>query len=159
MAVAETRYHFDYFAMLLLSIMNHLSSSMWHIEEEDTEPLDNYETAYKVYKKWQGRNVKHKSYEILSSLMESKSWSRISDYRHGLVHRGIPVIKGEFRYARRKIWAEPDAMPPDRYIMEITLPDGRKSYDTMNMIPDYEMELLLAWGTELINILHNSVRD
>ena len=154
MAVSNARYSFDYAILVLSAASNHLAAAMWHFHNEIADPMDRYDAAWGVYNKWKNKSDAPVSFSILEGLLQDEDWKKILEYRHKWVHRGLPVIKGEFRLARRSIWQDADAPEPSSYFMKRTRPDGKVSYDSINLTPEYEMENLLDTATGALRKLH-----
>lgn len=150
MAVGEARYSFDYAANLMVSASNHLAAAMWHFHETEGEPLDRYDAMSAVVRKWTNRSDAPESLSILNHLAASKSWNTMLEYRHKWVHRGLPVIRGEFRHAKRALWTD-DASSASDSMFRIVRPDGMISHPGLTMAPEYEMTDLLSKGALAIH--------
>lgn len=158
-AVSMSRFSFDYAALCMSAGSNHLASAMWHYHEGVESPLGrDYKSARQARSKWKEAKSRHESFSILDRLLDSPAWEVISSYRDSWSHRGIPVIGGEFRYARREIWQDESEPPPAKYFMATKRGDGKVSYDTGNLKPDYQMVELLVAGTNSLHLL-NSCSD
>ena len=147
-AVNAARYSFDYAALLMSAASNHLASAMWHFHEEEKTPLGKrYKSAAQVVNAWKERPSKPASLALLKDLLEFPDWKAISEYRDEWVHRGMPVIRGELKYARREIWRDADALAPNHYALKVSRPDGKVTYDTLNLVPDHDMQDLFDAAT------------
>jgi hypothetical protein len=125
-SVHFTRYHFDYAAVSMSAASNHLASSMWHLEEKIATPLGKkYKSAAAVRDEWAKRVTPPRSYDVLRDLLGDSDWTLVSEYRHEWIHRGLPVIKGEYRQERRALWQAADQPPPGPYFMKKTTGDGK----------------------------------
>lgn len=159
-AVSETRSSFDYSALCMSAAANHLASAMWHFHEKAEEPLgEYYKTAGQVRQEWAKANKTYASLEILCSLFDETAWETLSQYRHSWSHRGIPVIGGEFRYARRELWQDENEPPPSTQYMAARRADRKIRYDSGNMKPDFQMKELLDIGRKSLARLHECAEE
>ncbi len=155
MAVGEARYSLDYAVNLMVSASNHLSAAMWHFHETAEEPLDRYDAMSTVVKKWKKRDAPPAPLAVLEHLAASASWKVIVEYRHKWVHRGIPVIRGEFRHAKGPLWTS-DTKSAATSIFRMVRPDGMVSHPNITMTPEYEMTDLLERGTAALHDVHQA---
>lgn len=148
-SIQGSRHYLDHAIVTLVAASNHLASGMWHFHENVPEPLGKaYLSAAQARQKWKNRTTATTtppaSLSILDALLDHPDWRTITTYRDEWTHRGLPVIQGELRMARRRIWQAPTDPAPAAYFMKITAPDGRVSYVTQADDTPYEFEPLLS---------------
>ena len=143
-----SRFHFDHAAVALSAASNHMASSMWHLEEEIPKPLGrDYKSAAAAREAWRKRAPHPQSFAILDSLLNDPAWKVVSKYRDRWVHRGMPIIEGEIRQARRRIWRDVKDPPPDvPWFMKRETESGRVCYAVQHGKPEFNMPDLLDKG-------------
>ncbi len=162
-AIHHSRFFFDYGAIALCAASNHLASAMWHFEEREVHPLGRgYKTANRAMQTWRQRNsqLPPASHAILESLLCDQNWKIINDYRDQWVHRGMPIIAGEVRRARRDIWQSVRDNPPSVPVLfQIVTSSDRIAYFVQNDEPQYAMIDLLNAGAKAFAGITDSTKQ
>ncbi len=161
MAVSSSRQHLDRSIVALSAASNHLASAMWHLHEKIFEPLGRgYKSAAQVRREWAARTgVAPSSQATLDILLNHPDWVTVSTYRDDWIHRGLPVLVGELRQARRRIWMLPTDPPPGEFFLTITAPDGRVAYAVQGDTGTHEFQKLLKTTRAAMFLLMNAVRS
>ncbi len=157
-AVHFARFYFDYSAIALSAASNHLAAAMWHVDERACEPLGrDYKTAAQVCSTWKKRGNAPSLLEPLEVLLSDPAWTAVSNYRDEWIHRGLPVIEGEYREARKQLWRDPQEPPPSTEVwFKRTSPSGRVAYGVHRDEPQYRMAELLDCGLKSLQRLINA---
>lgn len=99
------RRHFDYGCLALLSCFYHLASAGYHLCLRVNEPEERYQTPSALLRRFKPCRL-GRLHPILSEIENNASYRCVALYRHKFIHRGLPLIKGEYRSTRRNIFAD-----------------------------------------------------
>jgi hypothetical protein len=107
-AIHILRFQMDLGIIALLSSANHFSAALWHLYSIEKKPLGKrYKSAHSLLDALNPEDKKHlKIDHLLAPIVKYSGYDYLKDYRDSWVHRGLPVIKGEHRFSRRKLWEE-----------------------------------------------------
>lgn len=159
-AIVESRHHFDFGLIALCAASNHLASAMWHFHESVPEPLGKkYKSAAQARDAWRSKAAPHESLGILSRLLDHPDWKIVNEYRDNWIHRGLPILNGENRIGRRRVWQQPGAPAPPAYFATSTASDGRVMYLVQGDESTFEVPSLLPHARSAQDELYRATRE
>ncbi|WP_108958445.1 hypothetical protein [Leptospira ellinghausenii] len=106
-AIHKMRYFLDYAIIALITTQNHLSSGYWHLYFKENQPLEfKYKSPKDISKEINVLDSKSSFYNYIITINKKPEFINLNEFRNTWLHRGIPIINGEYRFKRKKLWEE-----------------------------------------------------
>jgi len=106
-AIHKMRYYLDYAIIAIITTQNHITSGYWHLYFKENQPLDfKYKSPKDVFKDLNNIESKSSFHQYIDEICNKIEYIQLNEFRNSWLHRGIPLINGENRFQRKKLWEE-----------------------------------------------------